>query len=120
MQTTATLQSSYVRDLLGVELINTNSTPLRKGPLSHSPRFNDLDNNDLADFGAKLERCKGPTSKENLPKRNKLYSSLRSLRSMAALHSSPGKTKRTDVDRDESPTKHGVSNRWVHHLPTPF
>jgi hypothetical protein len=120
MQTTATLQSLYVGYLPGAGLINSNSTPFRKGPASHSPRSNDLYDNDLADFGARLERCRGPASKENLPKRNKLFGSLRSLRSMAALHSSPNKTKRTDVDRDESPTKHGVSHCWVHHLPAPF
>ena len=111
MQTTAALQSSYVQDLLGVELINNHSTPLRKGPPSHSPRSDDMDDNYLTGFGAKLERCRGPTSKENLPKRNKLFGSLRSLRSMAALHSSPGKTKRADVSHDESRIKYDVSNR---------
>ena len=63
----------------------------------------------LEDFGARTERCKGPSSKDSPSKRKKLFGSLRSLRSLANLHSSPSKTKQTETKRAESPIKHSVS-----------
>lgn len=67
---------------------------------------------DLEDFGAKLERCKAKDSpgKNSPSKHKKLFGSLRSLRSLTNLHSSPTKTKAKQpmTLRSESPVRHLV------------
>ena len=64
---------------------------------------------DLEEFGAKLERCKGKGSpgKDSPSKRKKLFGSLRSLRSLTNLHSSPTKIKAKQqmTPRSDSPVK---------------
>ncbi len=65
---------------------------------------------DLKDFGARLERCKGSPGKDSISKRKKLLGSLRSLRSLANLHSSPTKTMQDKMDYSRSPTNKVVSS----------
>jgi hypothetical protein len=83
--------------------------------IESSPRSDitpDTEECDLEDFGAKLERCKGKNSpgKDSPSKRKKLFGSLRSLRSLTNLHSSPTKTKTKQpmTPRSESPVKNLV------------
>lgn len=85
--------------------------------IESSPRSDitpDTEECDLEDFGAKLERCQGKdfSSKDSPSKHKKLFSSLRSLRSLTNLHSSPtktnSKTKQPLTPRSESPVKHLV------------
>lgn len=77
-------------------------------PSPRSDLSRDTEECDLEDFGAKLERCKGSPGKDSPSKRKKLFGSLRSLRSLANLHSSPTKTKQPMTPRPESPVKRQV------------
>ncbi|KAF1933093.1 uncharacterized protein M421DRAFT_1653 [Didymella exigua CBS 183.55] len=92
---------------------NVESSPAKSMAMhiDSSPRSDltqDLEECDLEEFGAKLERCKGKDSpgRESPSKRKKLFGSLRSLRSLANLHSSPTKTKQATTPRPESSVKY--------------
>lgn len=77
-------------------------------PSPRSDLNQDMEECDLEDFGAKLQRCKGSPGKDSPPKRKKLFGSLRNLRSLANLHSSPIKAKQPMTLRPESSVKHQV------------
>ncbi|KAH6616640.1 hypothetical protein C7974DRAFT_416760 [Boeremia exigua] len=90
---------------------NTNSYHSPKNATAHhelSPCFDITPDteDDLEDFGAKLERCKGTPSKDSPSKRKRLFGSLRSLRSLANLHSSPSKTIQIEKERTETTVNH--------------
>ncbi|KAF3036177.1 hypothetical protein E8E12_004693 [Didymella heteroderae] len=74
---------------------------------------------DLDDFESKLERCKGRDSpgKDSLSKRKRLFGSLRSLRTLANLHSSPTKAKQPTTTRSGSPVKRQVKDVCMTPLP---
>ncbi|KAJ8112048.1 hypothetical protein OPT61_g5497 [Boeremia exigua] len=81
------------------------STTVHQESPSHSDILLNSDD-DLEEFGARLERCKASPSKNSTSKRQKLFGSLRSLRSLANLHSSPTKITQSRIEHTESPVKH--------------